>query len=45
MYDILIQNGRIIDGSANPGFKTDIGLLDGKIQRIGKLTGANATQS
>ncbi|MFQ6126570.1 MAG: hypothetical protein ACE5R6_18445, partial [Candidatus Heimdallarchaeota archaeon] len=44
MYDILIKNGLIIDGSANPEFKADIGLKDGRIWRIGGLTGAKATQ-
>jgi N-acyl-D-amino-acid deacylase len=37
MYDILIENGCILDGSGNPWFKGDIGIQDGKIAQIGSL--------
>jgi N-acyl-D-amino-acid deacylase len=37
MYDILIENGCILDGSGNPWFKGDIGIKDGKIAQIGPL--------
>ena len=35
-YDILIKNGRIVDGTGNPWYNADIGILDGKIAKIGK---------
>src|SRR5665213_3138313 len=38
-YDILIKNGRIVDGSGGPSFKGDVGVKDGKIVEIGKLSG------
>ena len=38
-YDLLIKNGRIVDGSGMPMFKGDVGLKDGKIVEIGKLSG------
>ncbi len=34
MYDILIQNGRIVDGTGSPGYHADIGIRDGKIVKI-----------
>ena len=41
-YDLLIRNGRIVDGSGMPAFRGDIGIKDGKIVEIGKLSGAAA---
>ncbi len=38
MLDLVIKNGRIIDGSGMPGFDGDIGIKDGVITRIGKVT-------
>lgn len=38
-YDLLIRNGRIIDGSGMPGYRGDIAVKDGKIAAIGKLNG------
>src|SRR5712671_6989739 len=39
-YDLLIKNGRIVDGSGMPAFNGDVGVKDGKITDIGKLSGA-----
>src|SRR5438132_5234984 len=38
-YDLLIKNGRIVDGSGAPAFRGDIAVKDGKIVEIGKLSG------
>ena len=35
MFDIIIKNGRVVDGTGNPWFKTDVGIKEGKIQKIG----------
>jgi len=42
-FDLLIQNGRIIDGSGNPWYRGDLGIRDGKIAAIGNLD-ANEAQ-
>jgi len=34
MYDSIIQNGTIIDGTGAPAYRADIALKDGKIVRI-----------
>ena len=43
-YDLLIQNGRIVDGTGNPWFVGDIAINAGKIVKVGKIT-ANATRT
>lgn len=42
MYDLVIRNGRIVDGSGLPAFKSDIGISKGRIAKIGRIrqTGA-----
>ena len=39
-YDLLIKNGRVIDGSGLPAFRGDVAVSNGKIAEIGKLRGA-----
>ena len=43
-YDVLISNGKVYDGAANPWFYADIGIKGDTIVAIGKLTSATATQ-
>ena len=43
-YDIIIANGRIVDGTGNPWYIADIGIKDGKILKIGRLTGEKSRQ-
>jgi len=41
MYDLIIKNGRVIDGTGTPYMLTDVAIKDGKIARIAKnLDGA-----
>lgn len=38
-FDLLVKNGRIVDGSGAPGFYGDVAVKDGKIVEVGKLSG------
>jgi N-acyl-D-amino-acid deacylase len=41
-YDVLIQNGRIYDGTGNSWYAADVAIRGDRIAAIGKLTGATA---
>src|ERR1700746_394841 len=41
-YDVIIRNGRIIDGSGNPWYSGDVAIQGDHIAAIGKLDKANA---
>lgn len=40
MLDLIIRNGQIVDGSGSPGFVGDLGIKDGRIAAIGRITDA-----
>jgi N-acyl-D-amino-acid deacylase len=41
-FDILIRNGRVLDGSGNPWYRADIGIRGERIAALGALGGAKA---
>ena len=41
-YDVIIRNGKIIDGSGNPWYSGDIAIQGDRIAAIGKLDNAQA---
>ncbi|MDQ3170006.1 MAG: amidohydrolase family protein [Acidobacteriota bacterium] len=43
-FDLLIVNGRLLDGTGNPWRKADLGIRDGRIAAVGKLDDAPATR-
>jgi N-acyl-D-amino-acid deacylase len=44
-FDLLITGGRVVDGSGNPWFAADIGIRNGRIAEIGRLSGRMATRT
>jgi N-acyl-D-amino-acid deacylase len=37
MYDLVIRNGRVVDGSGMPAFNADVAVQGGRIARIGRV--------
>ena len=44
-YDLLIHNGRIVDGAGNASFMGDVAILNGRIAALGNLPGAKAKRT
>lgn len=44
-FDLLITNGRIINGTGNPWFLADVGIRGDTIAQIGDLSDRNATRT
>jgi N-acyl-D-amino-acid deacylase len=44
-YDVIIRNGKIIDGTGNSWYYGDVAVKDGKISAIGKLPNATAKKT
>lgn len=42
MYDYLIRNARIVDGTGKAPFDGDVGICSGKIEAVGDLSGRDA---
>ena len=38
MLDLVIRNGRVVDGTGLPLFAADVGIRDGKIVAVGKIS-------
>jgi N-acyl-D-amino-acid deacylase len=38
-YDLVIRNGRVLDGAGNPWILADVGIRDGRFVKIGKVLG------
>ena len=37
-YDLVIKNGLIVDGSGAPAYPADVGIVDGRIAAIGRIS-------
>ena len=40
IYDIVIRGGRVLDGAGNPWIAADIAISNGKLVKIGRVTGS-----
>ncbi|HEX9895018.1 MAG TPA: hypothetical protein VGA78_13895, partial [Gemmatimonadales bacterium] len=38
-YDLVIRNGRVLDGGGNPWIRADVAIQGGRIVRVGRVTG------
>jgi N-acyl-D-amino-acid deacylase len=39
-YDVVIRDGRVLDGAGNPWIRADLAVRSGRIVRIGRIEGA-----
>lgn len=45
MLDTLIRGAKIVDGTGKAAFTADVGILDGMIEAVGNLSGAQAFET
>ncbi len=43
-YDLVIRNGRVLDGAGNPWILADVGIRDGRFAKIGVVHGRGRTE-
>lgn len=39
VYDVVIRNGRVLDGAGNPWILADVAISNGRFARVGRVTG------
>ena len=39
-YDLVIQNGMVVDGTGFPRYRADVAIKDGRIAEVGRIRGA-----
>jgi dihydroorotase/N-acyl-D-amino-acid deacylase len=43
-FDLIVANGRVIDGTGSPWYAADVGIRAGRIAAIGRLDGARSSR-
>jgi len=43
-YDVVIRNGRVLDGAGNPWILADVAIKDGRFARIGRIAERGKTE-
>ena len=43
-YDVVIRNGRVLDGAGNPWILADVGIKDGRFAKIGRVAERGKTE-
>jgi N-acyl-D-amino-acid deacylase len=43
-YDVVIRNGRVLDGDGNPWVNADVAIKDGRFVKIGRVEGRGARE-
>ena len=36
-YDLIIRDGMVVDGSGLPRYQADVGIVDGRVTKIGRI--------
>src|SRR5437667_9354929 len=44
LYDIVIRNGRVLDGQGNPWIAADVAIKDGRFVKVGRVAGHGKTE-
>ena len=43
-FDLLVKNGRVVDGTGNPSYVGDVGIRQGRVVAVGNLQGRTAAR-
>ncbi|MBT7892871.1 MAG: D-aminoacylase, partial [Deltaproteobacteria bacterium] len=44
-FDLLIKGAKIVDGTGNPHYKSDVGIIKGRIARIEQKISSDAAKA
>jgi len=43
MFDVIVKDGLVVDGSGQPGYRGDVAIKDGRIAAVGQVSGEART--